>query len=505
MTVVRCVILTITSGLAFSLAAKEAKYPWRGYMLDVSRHFFRVSDVKKTLVQMSRCHLNVFHFHLTDNRGWRLEIDKYPNLTKEGATCSTRRLRVSTMDRSTHEGTYGPYFYTKAQMRDIIDTAKRLGIEVVPEIEIPGHSLEVARAYPQFVCAGLKSSPDLCVGSDAVMKFYEDVLDEVCELFPGKFIHIGGDECQMKNWKACADCQARKAKHALKDEIELHYWYMRHFCEYLEKKGRRAVLWGDVMRARKHLPKSAVIMAYNGVWYGKLALRAGHEVVFCPAPCYFDYSQDLEGDRQEYQPFGGKFSAVGLRTFDPALLVEADIRSGILGSQGCMWTELVPDFAGVEWRTWPRLAALAYVLKNGPVEDEGAFREMLEKKRAELLSDGVNAAPLGPLTVDQRSRLVPPPRIYRKKGGLSKLLDCPLDRRIIEWDATKLGDRYRRIYAKKDPALPSGGYRLFLQPKMIRLEVSDDAGIERALTALRQMQRPKMDGTMEFDGCEIED
>ena len=189
-------VLALTSCRSGGAAEPSPKYAWRGYMLDVSRHFFTVDEVKRTLDLMHEHGLNVFHWHLTDHNGWRLEIDRYPKLTSVGAVRKASSKRSSTMFLDVVDGDYGPYFYTKDQVRDIVRYAAARGIRIVPEIDIPGHSGAAISAYPELGCTGIGNCSELCLGKESTFEMYENILDEVAELFPGEVIHIGGDGAQ---------------------------------------------------------------------------------------------------------------------------------------------------------------------------------------------------------------------------------------------------------------------------------------------------------------------
>ena len=481
------------------------KYEWRGYMLDVSRHFFTVDQIKRTMDQMQRFRLNVFHWHLTDDRGWRLQIDKYPALTTKGAVRTDSSVRTSIMHADGVDGRYGPFFYTKDDVRDIVKYAAERGIRVIPEIEIPGHESAAIKACPELGCDGLKNIGEFCLGKDSTVHMLEDVFDEVVELFPDEVVHIGGDECKCGNWKQCKKCQERIRQNNLDGVKGLQGWVTCHFANCLAKKGRRLMGWDEIAEC-PNVPKSAIVMSYRGCDRGICAATNGFDVVMTPSDyCYLDYEQGIKGDLYEYQPFGCVVSTRKIARFNPAAGVPTEFRHHILGGQGNMWTELVYDWKGVEWRTWPRLAALGDVLANGPAKDVDAFVARQGKVREELVGHGVNAAPVAPLFDPFKPGLDPMPRVYRPHHCFANMLDNPLDRSIIEWDHKNLKDKYRKLYARRDASMSPGSYRLKLSWPLSYVTVADDKGIDRALEVMRKLARPKVDGHMEFQAADIED
>ena len=488
--------------------APAPKYVWRGYMLDVSRHFFTVADVKRTLDLMREHDLNVFHWHLTDGEGWRLQIDRYPKLTTVGAVRKASTRRETTMGLDVIDGDYGPFFYTKDQVRDIVRHAAGLGIRIVPEIEIPGHSAAAIRAYPELGCTGCWNRGEYCLGKESTFEFLQNVLDEVVELFPGDVIHIGGDECAGHNWKECPDCQARIRELGLKDTHDLQGWATKRFAAYLERKGRRLMGW-DELAGWDDLPRSVIVQSYRGASYGVAAAKKGFDVVMSPDIfCYLDYVQGLEDDPEEYQPFGVLLDVAKIARFDPCADVPDDCRHHILGGQGNLWTELVPDRKAAEWRTWPRLAAIADVLKNGPAQDIPAFMDRMRAIRDDLVRRGVNAAPLGPLFKPVPD-LLPGARYESVKADngkrldFAKMLDNPLDLSVLRFDHEDKSDSFRHIFATRDTSMAKGTYRLDLNFDRISMSAPDDEGFERGLAQMRALARPKRGGVMEFTGAVI--
>ena len=481
--------------------AERREYSWRGYMLDVSRHFFTVAEIKRTLDAMAMVGLNVFHWHLTDNEGWRLQIDRYPELTRAGAVRATRKGPSRCFYDVAETPDYGPYFYTKAEVREVIAYARERGIRVVPEIEIPGHSTAAVRAYRQLGCKGLPNVGEYCLGSDEAIAMLEGILDEVCELFPDEVVHIGGDECGMSNWPKCERCLKRVKDEGLADaKSALQGWATAHFARYLEKKGKRMMGWDEV--ARFDLPKSAIVMSYRGRSGGIAAAKRGYDVVMTPTgSCYLDYSQGLADDPVDYQPFGSVVDILGCGRFDPEQGVPAEVRRHILGGQGSCWTEIAPTIDVVEWRSWPRMAALAKAMKDGPFRDEEAFLADMKETCGKLRAMGMNPAPVGPL-LPPHPTLAPAPKSVKWRSSFGKLLVKELTAEVFDW--TGKGNSYHSIPAKIDPSLPKGSFTLVLGWRNSRLTASDKGVADKALEVLKQVAifRSRR-GLYEYPACEI--
>ena len=424
-------LTTVVSSDRVEIACCEIRdwpqYRWRGLMLDEARHFFGKGVVKRTLDLMAMHKLNVFHWHLVDDQGWRLELKRHPELVEYGAMrpCSvkmgTHAMWLPPDKKMSFEydtEKYGPFFYAQDDVKEILAYAKARHITVVPEIELPGHIRALLAAHPEFSCKGdLPRIPRidwsieqdvLCVGNDAAVKFLEDVFDEVCELFPdAPYIHIGGDECPRVRWKECPKCQARMKAEGMKDESGLQAWITSHFVRYLEKKGRRAVGWDEMLAG--DVPTSAVGMTWrmsgsNGAraHYVSAADAAarGHDMVMTPnALCYLSYPQFEKGDPYPYYGvITEKSSVLTLEraySFDPVTGVPESCRSRIIGGQASCWSESTFNVFDLEWKTWPRACAIAEVLWTNPVKrDFAAFRGRLSVHRRRLVEQGVNCAPV---------------------------------------------------------------------------------------------------------------
>jgi hexosaminidase len=357
----------------------QPRFHWRGLMLDVSRHFYSVDEVKRFLDLMAFHKFNTFHWHLTDDQGWRIEIKKYPKLTEVGAWRDDG-----------HGGKYGG-FYSQDQIRDVIAYAAARHITIVPEIEMPGHSQAALAAYPEFSCTGGPfpvgntwgiNKDVYCAGKDRTFDFLQDALSEVIELFPGQIIHIGGDECPKDRWKVCPDCQARIKTEHLKDEHELQSYFIKRIDTFVTSKGKRIIGWDEILEGG--LAPGAAVMSWHGAKPAVTAATAGHDVVLSPTShCYFDYYQS----RASGQPkaIGGFVPIEKVYSFNP---MPADLsdeaKSHVLGGQANLWTEYIDSRNQLDYMAYPRTCALAEVLWSPPSdrsfnEFEGRLAEHLKR------------------------------------------------------------------------------------------------------------------------------
>jgi hexosaminidase len=344
------------------------RFPWRGLMLDVSRHFFTKQEVERLLDEMAMHKLNHFHWHLVDDQGWRIEIKKYPLLTEKGAWRSITGFGLDPLASTAYgpDGRYGGY-YTQDDIREVVQYAAARHITIVPEIEMPGHSSAALSAYPQFSCAGGPFEPPLvggvfdgiyCPGNDAAFQFVEDVLTEVFQLFPGQFVHIGGDEVPATNWMNCAKCQARMQEEGLKQASDLEGYFIRRVEKFIKAKNRRLIGWSEISHGG--LAPDAAVMDWVG---GAVAAAgAGHDVVMSPlADCYFDHYQSTNHAAEPHS-IGGFLPWQQVYAYEPVPPALApENRRHILGAQANLWTEYVPDFRHVEYMVFPRACALAEV------------------------------------------------------------------------------------------------------------------------------------------------
>lgn len=340
----------------------EPRFEYRGLHLDVSRNFFDKEFVKKQLRMMARLKLNRFHWHLTDGAGWRLQIDRYPELTqvaawRRGATWREWRDGGNRYCRYDDPEASGGY-YTKEDVREVLACADSLHITVIPEIELPSHSEEVLAVYPELSCTGKPyTTGDFCIGNEATFEFLENVLTEVMELFPSKLIHIGGDEASKANWARCPKCRARMEREGLKSVDELQSYAVHRIERFLEEHGRRLIGWDEILDGG--LAPNAAVMSWRGEEGGRKAAAAGHDVVMTPGShCYLDGYQD--NPMTEPQAFSGYLPLAKVYSYDPAP-EQMPGRERIRGVQANLWTEYIPTPQQAEYMLYPRLLALAEV------------------------------------------------------------------------------------------------------------------------------------------------
>ncbi len=334
------------------------RFAWRGVHLDVGRHFFPKDAVKKYLDYLAMYIMNTFHWHLTEDQGWRIEIKKYPRLTETGA------WRKETTD---DEVPYGG-FYTQDEIREVVDYARERFITVVPEIEMPGHCLAALTSYPWLSCSGgpFQVATEwgifydvYCAGKDTTFEFLQDVLTEVIGLFPGAYVHIGGDEVPKLRWQNCVHCQARIKAEGLANENELQSYFIKRIEKFLNSQGKRLVGWDEILEGG--LAPNAVVMSWRGIIGGVEAAKSGHDVVMTPTDyCYFDYYQ---ARYDEPKAIGGYLPLEKVYSYEPVPpeLTPQEARH-ILGAQANLWTEYMDNFSQVEYMLLPRMAALSEVV-----------------------------------------------------------------------------------------------------------------------------------------------
>jgi hexosaminidase len=363
----------VVAGVAWEIPSvkieDQPRFKWRGLMLDVSRHFFTKDEVERLLDEMAFYKLNTFHWHLVDDQGWRIEIKKYPGLTQAGAWRSGTGFGMDPKASTAYgrDGRYGG-FYSQDDIREVVKYAAARHINIVPEIEMPGHSSAALAAYPQFSCTGGPFEPPLeggvfngiyCAGNDATFAFLQDVLSEVFQLFPGKYIHIGGDEVPTTNWVDCSKCQARMKQEGLDKENELEGYFIRRMEKFINAQGRNLIGWSEIREGG--LAPNAAIMD----WVGGAAEAAsqGHDVVMSPlADCYFDHYQSMDHSTEPHA-IGGYLPLEQVYNFEPLPRnLAPQFQAHILGAQGNVWTEYMPNFAHVQYMIFPRACALAEVL-----------------------------------------------------------------------------------------------------------------------------------------------
>ena len=347
------------------------RFAYRGMSFDVSRHFFDLDEVKRYIDIMAVHKLNTLHWHLTDDQGWRIEIKKYPLLTEVGGT---RKGTMIKKEWGSNDGIPHGGFYTQEQIREVVEYAAAHAITVIPEIDLPGHMLAALTAYPQLGCTGGPyqvwdrwgvADDVLCIGKEKTFEFIEDVLTEVMELFPSKYIHIGGDECPKVRWEKCPHCQARIKALGLKgdDKFSAEQYLQSYVTKRVEKfladHGRRVIGWDEILEGE--ISPTAVIMSWRGSSGGIEGARKGHEVVMTPnSHFYFDYYQALDTDNEPFG-IGGYVPVEKVYSFDPYDQLTEEQQQYILGVQANMWTEYIAENWHLEYMILPRMAALCEV------------------------------------------------------------------------------------------------------------------------------------------------
>ncbi|MFI6349539.1 beta-N-acetylhexosaminidase [Streptomyces sp. NPDC050560] len=406
------------------------RFGWRGMMLDVARHFTPKEGVLRWLDLLAAHKLNVLHFHLTDDQGWRIEVERRPRLTSAASWRPRSKAghRASPLwDERPHGG-----YYTHDDLREIVAYAAARHITVVPEIDIPGHSQAAVSAYPELgntdvvdtaalgVWDNWGVSKHILAPTEAVLRFYEDVLEEVLDIFPSTFVHIGGDECPKDEWRASPAAQARMAELGLTDEDQLQSWFIRHFDRWLADRGRRLIGWDEILQGG--LAPGAAVSSWRGYGGGVTAARAGHDVVMCPEQqVYLDHRQD--GGDDEPVPIGYVRTLEDVHRFDPVPPgLTPEEASRILGTQANVWTEVMEDQGRVDYQVFPRLVAFAEVAWSTlPPPAERDHEDFLRRMTAHYRRlDALGVAyrpPTGPLPWQRRPGVLgrpvegPPPTV----------------------------------------------------------------------------------------------
>lgn len=380
----------------------QPRFPYRGVHLDTGRHMFPVDFLKRYIDLAARYKLNRFHWHLTEDQGWRIEIKKYPRLTEIGAR--RRETIVGHADRSDkYDGTFYGGFYTQDQVRDVVAYAASRFITVIPEIEMPGHAQAALASYPQFACTAGPFEvattwgvfKDVFCPKEETFAFLEEVLTEVMGLFPSKYIHIGGDECPKDRWKESPITQGIMKREGLKDEQELQSYFIRRIEKFINSKGRRIIGWDEILEGG--LAPDATVMSWRGEEGGIAAAKQHHNVVMTPTDyVYLDYYQGPP--EKEPLAIGGNLTLANVYSYNPLpAALSADDQKYIQGAQANVWTEYMKEPRDVEYMVFPRLLALAEVVWT-PQETRN-YDEFLTRVPAQLerlKKDGVNFRPLDP-------------------------------------------------------------------------------------------------------------
>ncbi len=357
--------------LPFYVIEDYSNFTYRGMHLDVSRHFFPISFIKLYIDLLARYKFNYFHWHLTDDQGWRIEIKKFPDLTEIGSKRSETLIGAYGSSPIQYDGKEYSGYYTQDDIREVVQYAKQKFVEIIPEIEMPGHSAALLASYPQFGChegpyqvaTTWGVSNNVLCPTDTTIWFMKEILNEVCDLFPGKYVHIGGDEVSKADWMKSAECAKIMRRQGLKNYEELQSYFIKQIDAYLTRKGKTLIGWDEILEGG--LSQNAVVMSWRGMEGGIAAAKQKHPVIFTPGShCYFDHYQSLS--MQEPLAIGGYTSLEKVYSFQiiPKEIADAD-KKYILGAQGNVWTEYIPTEEQALYMAFPRAIALAEVLWSG--------------------------------------------------------------------------------------------------------------------------------------------
>ncbi len=376
------------------------RFGWRGLMLDVSRHFFTKDEVKRFIDQMVKYKYNVFHWHLTDDNGWRVEIKSYPKLTSVGAWSVFRTGWYGSFEPEEpgEPATYGG-FYTQDDIREIVKYAADRFVTIIPEIDVPAHSREVLAAYPEFSCTGKTTTVSagtrngvgenvLCVGNEHVFEMLIAVFEELAALFPGEYFHIGGDEANRQYWMNCPKCRQRMKDEHIQNLPELQSYFTKRVSGMLASQHKKMIGWDEILEGG--LPSDATVMSWRGLDGAIAAAKAGHHAVMSPTSfCYFDF---MQGEKNIERNSVGSLRARRVYEFEP--VPDGIDPKYILGGQGNIWSEFIPNYRRVEYMTWPRALVLSEILwspKGTRNWDE--FVPRMEAQFARFEQSEINYAP----------------------------------------------------------------------------------------------------------------
>ncbi len=348
------------------------KFQYRGMHLDVSRHFFDKEFVKKYIANLALLKMNKFHWHLTDDQGWRIEIKKYPELTTKGAFREETRIGHYEDKPELYDGKRYGGFYTQEDIKEVVAFAATQNVTIIPEIEMPGHAQAAISSYPELGCTGAQIPvattwgvfEDIFCPKEETFTFLENVLSEVISLFPGEYIHIGGDEAPKTRWKNCAHCQQLIIDRNLIDENGLQSYFIHRIEEFVNSKGKKIIGWDEILEGG--LAPNATVMSWRGMQGGIDAAKQKHDVIMTPVShCYFDYYQSENLD--EPNAIGGFLPLKKVYSFNPipAELNQEEAKH-ILGAQGNLWTEYIPTEKQIEYMVFPRILAMSEIDWSGP-------------------------------------------------------------------------------------------------------------------------------------------
>lgn len=383
--------------VANCFVSDQPKFAWRGMHLDVSRHFYTVDEIKRYLDLMAHYKFNTFHWHLTDDQGWRIEIRKYPKLTQIGSVRAQSLVGHASNIPEVFDGVKEEGFYSQNDIREIVAYANKRYINVVPEIEMPGHASAAIAAYPELNCLDTTVKvvekwgvfEDVFCTKPQTMQFLKDVLEEVCQLFPSEYVHIGGDEVPKAHWEKCGNCQKTMVDHRLKNTHELQSYFIREMDVFLTSRGKKLIGWDEILEGG--LSENATVMSWRGTSGGIEAARKEHFVVMSPTShCYFDHYQGESA--KEPLAIGGYLPLEKVFHFNPIPdALEPYQANYILGAQANLWTEYIANVEHLDYMIFPRLLALSEVVWSTNKCDYEQFIVKLENKQLPFLDEkGVN-------------------------------------------------------------------------------------------------------------------
>lgn len=378
------------------------RFKWRGILIDPSRHFLTVDSLKALFDSMAHQKLNYVHLHLNDDQGWRIEIKKYPKLIEVG---SVRKSSPVMWHRDQQDGKqYGPFYYTQDELRDLIKYAELRNIVIVPEIEMPGHSLAALASYPEYSCTGGPFEPwcqwgvsgdVFCAGKDESFKFLQNILEEVFDLFSNTvYIHVGGDECPKQRWQKCEKCQKRIKDEQLKDENELESWFIEQMSKWVQSKGRQLIGWDEIMEGG--IPEGAIVMSWRSTSAGQEAARQNHKVIMADWGYLYLPRYQFPSPLDPYEYNNNLVTIRTVYSYDPRNGLDEDSQKNVIGVQTSLWSEYVWGMDDLHWKTFPRSCALAEIAWT-PLENKDWTRFVkivTESQLPRLKQMGLNVAPL---------------------------------------------------------------------------------------------------------------
>lgn len=434
-------------GIACQRITDEPRFPHRGIMFDVSRHFRSIDFLKKQIDAMAQLKLNVAHLHLTDGAGWRMEVDGYPRLTEYAAWRPQRRWADwvaggARYCESTAPNAYGG-FYTQEQLRDLVDYAAEKHITVIPEIEMPGHSDEVVAAYPELSCSG--KGGDLCPGKEATFTFLEKVLDQTMATFPSRLIHIGGDEASKDQWKNCPDCRKRMEEEGLNSVEELQSYLIKRIERYVNEHGRSIIGWDEILEGG--IAPNATVMSWRGTEGGIKSLNSGHDVIMTPVGyTYIDYSQDAPF--REPESIGGYTPLSKVYSYEPLEpSIAPDKAKHLKGLQANLWVERVTEDSHAEYMYYPRAYAIAEIGWSTPEKDYADFHRRALTFNDCLQAQGYTVFDLRNEYGERKESLAP---VHHLAEGAKVEYATPFSEKYAASGATTLTDGQRAGWSHSD-------------------------------------------------------